>query len=195
MRLNFWIGVVWWVSKLGLDIGSSQLFPPPPPPPPLPLGLGEGRGLRVYAPMKLGGSEPRPMELLAPACRSKLSDPAWGTIGPHAHNCQSWLLPRALTNDCTCAYPSIRWAWANDLACAYPSFDLIGCRLELGTKDLGSQSWIQRSGRLWARAGNNRLAGRSPGWSIAEDNGLASVDLSLETMAACRRTIGGLVEQ
>ena len=48
----------------------------------------------------------------------------------------------------------------------------------------------------WQAVGQSmELAGRSLGWPIAEDNGVASVDLSLETMDACRRTIGGLVEQ
>jgi len=36
----------------------------------LAIGFGEGRGLQVQAPMKLCGSDPRPMELLASTCRS-----------------------------------------------------------------------------------------------------------------------------
>ena len=40
----------------------------------------------------------------------------------------------------------------NDLSCAYPSFDLIGRRLELGTKDLGSQ----RDTKEWQAVGQSR---------------------------------------
>ena len=101
------------------------------------------------------------------------------------------MIARALT----CQSSELAGAWDNDLVCAYSSFDLIGRGPDPGTKDQASpvQDTKEWQAVVWTR--NNRLASRSTGWSIPEDNGVASVDLSLETMDACRRTIGGLVEQ